>query len=127
MMYFKTICKIVGPSVSFQAIDGFGTPLDQQKWEMVYSFKEIKKNLSQRSALPDSEKCALAKIKDECLLSEIVNRPAFAWVSYYHEPVVVEVRLISKKEFLQFKKEQNQADMDATEEYGERKLFNTER
>lgn len=89
------------------------------QWERVFTFKQLKQ--AHRVGLPSEQlKKKLEQFQAEYSIL-VEGRPAFIWVSYYEEPVIVEVRMISRNEY-EYIREQEEAEIrDAMEAYGERK------
>lgn len=114
-MYFKVTSTIIGPSLF-----GKETKSPTLFWLSVHDFKSIKKLLCNRWKLTDAEKSALRTLR-YAYNKEAVNIPAFIWVSYYHEPVMCEVRMISKKEYEHIQRQEREENQTAWETYGEQK------
>lgn len=118
MFFFKTFHKVLEV-----AKDLDGKPFHSQTtFEQVWTFSEMKKSLSKRGCLPDSAKRALRLHGVRWGAEVDSSRPQFLWVSsYFEEPMIVEVRMISRKEYEAHVRRERENNIAAWEEYGERK------
>lgn len=107
MLCFKTVTTSFG-------VPGKNTELHEQFWTL----SELK-NAMRKSILTETDKQRL-KVARYNYAHLVEGRPAFIWVGYC-EFSIVEVRMISRKEFEYSRNREAQENLDAWTEYGERK------
>lgn len=115
MLYFKLISTVLEPKAD-------GTPTNKLTWEKAYTFLNLRKTI-RKASVPNFQMMDLAKAQIDWVHEshKQSNRPQFVWISYFGEPMTVQVRLISKKEYRAMIRDEYEANVIAWQEKGERK------
>ena len=112
-MFFMVRCTVLERAKDFD-----GSFIGPQSWEGFHTLSQLKKYM--RAPMPESLKHQIKLAND--LYEPESGRPEFIWASFYNEPVLVEVRMISPKEYHYMKRQEQLKDLANWEAYGERKL-----
>ena len=115
-MFFMVRCTVLERAKSFD-----GSFLGPYSWEGFHTLSELKKYM--RAPLEERFKKQINLFRHQ-YFSDVdpIGRPEFIWCSYYDEPIRVEVRMISPKEYHYMKRQEQLEDQAMWEAYGERKL-----